>query len=206
MRELDVPFAEELARFGDEPSWGELRKLSPSGKVPCLVDGSQVVWDSLAITEYVAERHRNVWPADAAARAWARSAAAEMHSGFAQLRNYCSMTCGVRLRLKEFPDSLRSDIGRIEQLWSEGLRRFGGPFLAGSVFTAADAFYAPIAFRVQSYALTLSPIAMSYVQRLLALPSMQRWYADALQETFRDEPHEREILQVASVLEDIRQT
>jgi glutathione S-transferase len=204
MRELEIGFREHLVPFGDESSWQSFRKISPSGKVPCLVDGDIVVWDSLAIAEYLAERHSGVWPQEVEARAWARSAAAEMHSGFMELRNRCSMTCGVRLRLKETPPALARDIARLETLWSDGLARFGGPFLAARSFTAVDAFFAPVAYRVQTYGLELSPGAAAYVQRLLEVPAMRQWYAAALAERFRDTPHEAEILELASVLEDLR--
>src|ERR1700730_14632603 len=96
MRELKIPFREHLVAFGEESSWQSYRKISPTGKVPCLVDGQTVVWVSLAIAEYLAERHAGVWPADPRARSWARSAAAEMHSGFGDLRGRCSMSCGHR--------------------------------------------------------------------------------------------------------------
>jgi glutathione S-transferase len=204
MRELKIAFTEHLVRFGDEPAWAAFRKISPSGKVPYLVDGKTAVWDSLAITEYLAERHAAVWPQDSAARAWARSAAAEMHSGFAELRNRCSMSCGVRVRLKDTPASLERDIARLDALWSDGLARFGGPFLAGKTFTAADAFFAPVAFRIQSYSLPLGSAAAAYAQRMLAGPSMKAWYADGIAEKFRDEPHESEILQMGAVVEDLR--
>jgi glutathione S-transferase len=145
MRELTIAFREHLVPFGQESSWRAYRKISPTGNVPCLVDGEIVVWDSLAITEYLAERHPAVWPSFAAARAWARSAAAEMHSGFSELRSRCSMSCGQRVRLNECPAVLERDIARLGAVWNEGLRRFGGPFLAGEAFTAVDAFYAPMA-------------------------------------------------------------
>ena len=203
MREAGIEFEEHLLPFG-APAWEDFRKLSPSGKVPCLVDGATIVWDSLAIAEYLAERHPGVWPQDAEARAFARCAAAEMHSGFMELRNRCSMSCGVRLRLKEMPAALKRDIARLETLWSDGLARFGGPFLAASSFTAVDAFFAPVAYRVQSYGLELCPPAAAYVQRLLQLPAMRRWYAAALAENFRDAPHEAEILEMATVIEDLR--
>ncbi len=175
-----------------------------AGKVPWLVDGDTIVWDSLAITEYLAERYPRVWPADAAARAWARCAAAEMHSGFTELRNSCTMNCGVRVQLKAFSAGLKSDIARIDALWNEGLSRFGGPFLAGPTFTAVDAFFAPVAFRVQTYGLALSPAARQYVDRMLALAPMQDWYAAALAEPWRDAEHEAELAQVGTVLQDLR--
>ncbi len=204
MRELGIPFTEHLIPFGHVLSWEAYRKISPSGKVPCLLDGDTAVWDSLSITEYLGERH-HVWPADAKARAWARSAAAEIHSGFSALRTHCSMTCGVLLRLHESSPALLQDIARLNALWDDGLRRFGGPFLAGRAFTAVDAFFAPVAFRVRSYSLALELPAAGYSDRLLALAGMQEWYRDALRETFRDQPHEEEIARMGEVLEDLRQ-
>jgi len=208
MRQLGISFTEQLIHFGDAPAWASFRRISPSGKVPCLIDrqgdGTVVVWDSLAIAEYLAERHPGVWPAEPAARAWARSASAEMHSGFGELRNRCSMSCGVRVRLHESPAPLRQDIARIGALWNDGMRRFGGPFLAGAAFTAVDAFFAPVALRIQTYDLTLDPLSGAYSGRLLNLESMREWYAAAIAETIRDEPHEREMLQMGSVISDLR--
>jgi len=204
MRELGIPFREHLLPFGEELSWQSFRKLSPSGKVPCLVDGDIVVWDSLAIAEYLAERHDGVWPREARARAWARSAAAEMHSGFGELRNRCSMSCGQRIRLHEVPAPLERDMDRLAALWNEGLRRFGGPFLAGGSFTAVDAFYAPVAFRIQTSELALDVQAGAYASRLLTLRAMREWYADALKETLRDQPHEDDVARVGTVLQDLR--
>ena len=204
MRELGIEFAEHLIRFGDAPRWDAFRKISPSGKVPYLVDGKRAVWDSLAIAEYLAERHGEVWPRDTGARAWARSAAAEMHSGFAELRNRCSMSCGVRARLKERPPALERDLERLQALFGDGLSRFGGTFLAGDRFGAVDAFFAPVAFRVQTYGLQLGAAAASYLERLLSLPSMNAWYAAGIQERFRDLPHDQEIAQMATVTQDLR--
>ncbi len=204
MRELKIAFREHLVVFGDESSWQSYRQISPAGKVPCLVNGDIVVWESLAIMEFLAERHAGVWPAQAAARAWARSAAAEMHAGFGELRSRCSMSCGVRVRLHEFPAALERDIARLGALWNDGLRRFGGPYLAGEAFTAVDAFYAPVAFRIQSYGLTLDTVSVAYTDRLLNTRSMREWYAEALQETLRDQPHDDEITQVGRVVEDLR--
>jgi len=205
MSELGIAFTEHLLRFGDAPAWEIYRKVSPAGKVPCLIDGGTAVWDSLAIIEYLAERHPGVWPHDPLARAFARSAAAEMHSGFGELRNRCSMNCGLRVRLNELTSALESDLARVGALWAEGLSRFGGPFLAGPAFTAVDAFFAPVAFRAQTYSLPLSGVAAAYVARLLALRSMHSWYAAALKERFRDEPHEAWVRSMGTVLEDLRE-
>jgi glutathione S-transferase len=163
-----------------------------------------VVWDSLGITEYLAERHAGVWPGDAAARAWARCASAEMHSGFGSLRNTCSMNCGLRITLNEVSPALQRDLDRIDELWSEGLERFGGPFLAGAAFSAVDAFYAPVACRVRTYGLALSVPAAAYVERLLALPPMLDWDRAALVEPWRDEEHEVDALAVGRLVEDLR--
>ena len=204
LRTLDIPFEERCVPFETGSSYGKFRRFSPTGKVPCLVDGSTVVWDSLAIAEYVAERHPGAWPVDPVARAWARSAAAEMHSGFTALRNECSMSIGVRIRLHARSEGLRRDVARIDELWSEGLSRFGGPFVAGASFTVADAFFVPVAFRVRTYGLALGAPAEAYAQRLLALPSSLAWEADALRETWREFAHEQEILASGTLLEDFR--
>jgi glutathione S-transferase len=204
LRELGLPFSEHISVFAPGSNWQAFRAFSPNGRVPCLHDGESVVWDSLAIAEYLAERHPAVWPHDAAARNWARCVAAEMHAGFGALRQHCSMSCGLRVRLHEIGPALAADIARIDELWCEGLRRFGGPYLAGDRFSAVDAFYAPVAFRAQTYALPLSEKAAAYAQRLLALPSMQHWYADALAEPWRDAAHDAEVASVGVVTADLR--
>ena len=204
MRELGIAFDEHLLIFGQASSWEGYDRISPSGKVPCLIDAETAVWDSLAIAEYLAERHDSVWPADAAARAWARSAAAEMHSGFNDLRNCCSMSCGIRVKLHNVSIGLARDIARIGAVWDDGLNRFGGPFLAGKNFTAVDAFYAPVTFRVQTYGLRLDTASAAYASRLLDLRSMRLWYESALNETWRDDPHEVEVMQTGRVVEDLR--
>src|SRR5215510_16231215 len=136
MRELAIPFEERLTPFTDTYSPGLFRSFSPTGRVPCLTDHGLIVWESLAITEYLADRHPGVWPAVGGARAWARCAAAEMHAGFGALRDVCSMNCGIRVRLNEVSEALAGDVARLQALWNEGLRRFGGPFVAGPAFTA----------------------------------------------------------------------
>ena len=203
MSELGIAFEEKGHVFGQDFQQ-TIDGKSPSRKVPVLHDEGIVVWDSLAIAEYLAERHPGVWPADPARRAWARCAAAEMHSGFQALRNTCGMNCGIRVKLNAQPDSLRKDLARIGELFTEGLERFGGPFLAGPAFGAVDAFFCPVAYRVQSYGLELPPAAMGYVKRLLALPSMKRWYEAALAEPYRDEPHEIEIAAAGKITQDLR--
>lgn len=205
MRELGIEFNEQLIVFGDEPTWQAYRRLSPSGKVPCLTDESTTVWDSLAIIEYLAERHEGVWPKDAKARAWARCAAAEMHSGFQSLRDICSMNVGLRIRMNTVSEGLQKDVDRIDSLWSHGLQQFGGPFLAGDRFSAVDAFFAPVVYRVRTYGLDLSEGAAAYVERVLALGSMQQWEAESLAEPWRDTEHEDIAFTVGTLLADHRQ-
>ena len=204
MRTLDIPFTEMLMPFDDGSSWASFRAFSPSGQVPCLVEGEVTVWDSLAIAEYLAERHQGVWSTDPAARAWARSAAAEMHAGFSVLRDVCTMNCGIRVRLDAISPALQRNLDRIAELWLEGLDRFGGPFLAGEAFTAVDAFFAPVAVRIQTYGLVLPEAAMDYAERLLDLPAMQAWVDDALAETWREPAHEAEARAAGAILEDRR--
>ncbi|MFT3858410.1 MAG: glutathione S-transferase family protein [Aquabacterium sp.] len=204
MTELGIAFAERLQPFERGSSWEAFRSFSPTGKVPCLHADGLRLWDSLAIVEFLAERHTGVWPADAQARAWARCAAAEMHAGFGVLREMCSMNCGVRIQPNGIPPDLQRELDRLAELWLEGLARFGGPFLAGERFTAVDAFYAPVAFRVQTYGLRLPDLAEAYVARLLALPAMQAWYAAALAEPWREPAHEAAATQYGQVTSDLR--
>ncbi|WP_434721878.1 glutathione S-transferase family protein [Mesorhizobium sp. RIZ17] len=206
MRTLDIPFEEQLNPLPTGSSWNVYRQTSPNGRMPCLVDDGWAVWDSLAIVEYLAERHSGVWPADARARAWARSAAAEMHSGFSALRGACSMSCGVRVELFETSEALRHDLFRLGDLWNDGLARFGGPFLAGGSFSAVDAFFAPVAFRLKSYRLAVEGAAAAYPPRLLDLPAMREWYVSALAETWREPGHDAEIGAAGVIVEDLRAT
>lgn len=203
MRALGIAFEEKLHFFGSGFNVKESGQ-SPSGRVPALHDGERIVWDSLAIAEYLAERHPGVWPADDGARAYARCAAAEMHSGFANVRNDCSMSCGVRMELHAQSDALKAELARLAELWGEGIQQFGGPFIAGKSFTAADAFFCPVAFRVQTYGMALPPVAAAYVKTLLALPAMQEWYQSALVEEARDFPHEQEIVAAGRLTQDFR--
>jgi glutathione S-transferase len=205
MKAVGIDFEEKLHRFGagfaaDAPDF------SPSGKVPCLVDDDTMVWDSLAIIEYLAERHPKlgVWPADAVARAWARCAAAEMHSGFTNLRGQHGMNIGVRVTVAKRSPDLLADIARINGLWNEGLARFGGPFLAGGQFTAVDAFFAPVVFRFQTYGVPLTGAAADYAKLMLTHPAMREWETDALAEDFRDPPHDAELADIGSITADLR--
>jgi glutathione S-transferase len=199
-----IDFDERLVPFPGGDSFDFFRRHSPNGRVPCLIDGPDAIWDSLAIAEYVAERHPGAWPADARLRGWQRSAAAEMHSSFSTLRTMCGMNCGVRVSLNDRPAALLRDIARVAELWAQGLLRSGGPFLNGETFGVLDAFFAPVAFRAQTYALDFGPEGNAYVERLLAVPAMREWYAAALAEPMRDEEHEAELRLYGTVTQDLR--
>ncbi|SPE35729.1 Glutathione S-transferase [Burkholderiales bacterium] len=205
LRERAIAFTEQLVPFAGSSNRELFRSFSPSGTVPCLVDQGLTVWDSLGIVEFLAERHAGIWPADPAARSWARCTAAEMHSGFGVLRERCPMNCGIRVRLEVIAAELGQDIARIEELWNEGIGRFGGPYLAGASFTAVDAFFAPVAFRVQTYGLALGGAAAGYAQRLLALGAMRAWYDEALREAWREPAHEADARRAGAWIEDLRQ-
>lgn len=206
MKTLGIPFTERLVPLEQGSCWDSYRSFSPNGLVPCLHDDDVTVWESLAITEYLAEDHDGVWPSDKHARAWARSATAEMHAGFSALRNDCSMNCGIRIQLDSISSALQKDLARLDELWNEGLSRFGGPFLAGESFCAVDAFFAPVAFRLQTYDLALSGEAEAYTRRLLGLAAMKDWYDAGLKETWRENDHEKGALDSGTLLADLRST
>ncbi|NKB99130.1 MAG: glutathione S-transferase [Pseudomonadales bacterium] len=204
LTELQIPFTEELVPFDDDSSYEKFRTFSPSGLVPCLIDRDETIWESLAIVEYLAERHSTIWPYSQQARAWARSATAEMHAGFSNIRNDCPMTVGLRIRLHSQSEGLVHDIARLAELWRQGLTRFGGPYLAGSRFTAVDAFFAPVVFRIQTYGLEVPADCRSYVDLMLKLPGMSSWSDAALAESFREPSHEDEIHALGAWLQDYR--
>jgi glutathione S-transferase len=158
--------------------------FSPSGLVPCLHDGDAIVWDSLAIVEYLAECHPPMWPDDHVARAFARSITCEMHSGFSALRAEMTMCIRERVDVRPWSPKLADDIERIARIFDETRRRFGqnGAFLFGR-YSIADCFFAPVAFRFRTYGVELAGIARAYVQSLLAHPDVMAWERDALAET-----------------------
>ena len=160
------------------------RAFSPTALVPALHDGTTAVWDSLSISEYLAERHPGMWPADPASRAWARSIAAEMHSSFATLRNDMTMCIRERVDVRPWSDTLAANIARVEEIWTESRRRYGagGAYLCGA-FSLADVFYAPVAFRFQTYAVQPAGAAATYLKALLAQPFLREWESAALAET-----------------------
>jgi glutathione S-transferase len=176
MKVLGVPFEEKRVPLYTPQAKAELLRHSPAGKVPILVDGATVVWDSLAILEYLAERHQQLWPADAGERARARSLAAEMHSGFPQLRTHMSMNIRRRLPGRGRTPEVLAEIERIQAIFDAAR----GPFLFGG-FGAVDAMYAPVVLRFRTY--EVEARNRRYVESMLELPALREWIEAAERET-----------------------
>lgn len=204
MTMLGIPFDDRLEEFRG-PTNPEFRAFSPTGQVPVLLHDSRTIYDSLGITLYLADRHEGIWPTGEAERAWAMCAVAEMHGGFSALRTDCTMNVGVRVKPKPMSEALQRDVARISELWAQGLDNFGGPFLAGPHFTAADAFFAPVAFRVRTYGLDVGHAGQEWVHNMLTLPAMLAWENDALKESWREAGHEEELRACGEVTADYRQ-
>ena len=202
LRQAGIPFEEKLVRFDAFDAGSQFKQalagLTPTGKVPVLQDDALVIWDTLAIAEYLAEQfpEKQLWPKDKAARARARSVCAEMHAGFSALRSHCTMNIEASL-----PDTgaliwrdqpaVRADVERLVVMWSELLQAYGGPLLFGN-FSIVDAYFAPVCMRLKTYALPVPPAIAAYVERVAALPGVAAWIADARAEAdFRafEEPY-----------------
>ena len=204
MKALGIPFAERFEAFAKSDNYEDFRKFSPTGQVPVLIDGTRVVPDSLGITLYLAERHAGIWPPDEEARIFAQGAVSEMHGGFGHLRNDCTMNVGVHVQPKPMSEGLKRNVNRVREIFEQGLDRFGGPWLAGSEFSAVDAFYAPVAFRIRTYGLDVGK-GQRWVDHVLAHPAMQQWEAEALAEEWREEAHEAELAAAGVITADYRQ-
>ena len=197
LAEAGIAFQEVMVRFDSFAPGSQFRKtmdaLSPVGKVPVLVDGDVVIWDTLAIAEYLAEQFpaKQLWPAEARARARARSICAEMHSGFGALRSACPMNIEAHLPAlgqliwRDKP-AVRRDVARLVAMWSELLEQHGGPLLFGR-FCIADAYFAPVCMRLKTYGLPVPPEITAYIEAVCALPGVKAWVEAALVERdFRD--------------------
>lgn len=188
VKQSGLPFEEIVVPLYNE-DWDKRREgdeFAPSqGKVPILWDGDTVVWDSMAIIDWLADRvgRERFWPADDAARAMARSMAAEMHSGFAALRREHSMNIRRQFPSAPLSEEVEADLARIYSLWAQARARFGGSgdFLFGE-FGAADIMYAPVCTRLVTYSIPMPRFAVSYVQAIFSHPCMQSWIADAQEE------------------------
>jgi glutathione S-transferase len=195
MKQLGIAFDEVRLRFHSSEWDAQIERWSPSRMVPVLWRGEQSVWDSLAIMETLHDWHpgAGVWPGDATARAFARSIAAEMHSGFRDLRSSMPMNIRSSHPGRGLTPETQANIARIERLWGEARRRFGadGPFLFGA-FCAADAMYAPVVMRFRTYAVKLSPESGRYCEAILSAPGVRAWIDEALKEkefVAEDEPY-----------------
>ena len=202
LRQAGIPFEEIMIRFDSFDEGSEFKKkisaINPAGKVPVLADDGLIVWDTLAIAEYVAERfpEKNLWPASVQARARARSVCAEMHSGFGALRSDCPMNIEADLvetgqRVWRDKPAVRADVARIAAMWRELLEQYKGAMLFGD-FGIADAFFAPVCMRLKSYALPVPAEISAYIERVCALPGVKAWIDGALAENdFRgfEEPY-----------------
>ena len=203
LKALDIPFTDRIEPFAAPVNYAAFRSFSPTGQVPVLIDGERTVWDTLGIVIYLADRHPAVWPAEAEARTFAQCAASEMHAGFSAFRNDCTMNVGVRVRPRPASAALAKDITRIREIFETGLTRFGGPWLAGADFSAADAFFAPVAFRIRTYGLDVGA-GQAWVDRILAHPAMLQWEAEALAEFWREASHEEELAAAGEITADYR--
>lgn len=185
LTELAIPFEEIVIPLRRPDTSAAIRRHSPAGKVPVLVDGDVTVWDTLAIVEYAAERwpDAGVWPRERGARALARAISAEMHAGFMPLRRACPMDLGHRFAERDRGEEMARDVARIEAIWTDARTRYGasGPYLFGA-FSAADAMYAPVVARFEGYGIAVDPEARAYMDTILRLPSYRAWREAALRE------------------------
>jgi glutathione S-transferase len=187
LRAKQIPFEEVfIPLYVGGADKQRLLDLSGAGKVPILIDGEVTVWDSLAIIEYVAERFpdKQLWPEAPAQRAHARSISAEMHSGFAALRNECGMNLHRQVRAVALSSEARADISRVQEIWTECRARYGksGPFLFGAL-SAADAMFAPVVHRFRTYAVEVAPEVQAYMATMMSLPAFAEWTRAGLAET-----------------------
>ena len=185
LKEAKLPFREMIIHLRQSDTKARILEYSPAGKVPVLIDGREMVWDSLAILDYLAARFPDtrLWPQDLAGMAFARSISAEMHSGFPDLRRELPMDIGVELPMPVLSPAATADVERVQAIWRDARGRFGaaGPFLFGR-FSNADAMYAPVVTRFRTYGVPVDPVCAAYMDAVLALPSMTAWYRAADEE------------------------
>jgi glutathione S-transferase len=196
LKHFGIPFDEELLPLSGEGWQENIRRKSPTGRVPVLIDGEAVVPETIAIIEYLNDKYpaKGIWPSDRLKRAQARAVSAEMHGGFSMLRDTAPMNLRSSHPGKVALDPIARDLRRIEQIWGELTDESGGPFLFGK-FTAADAMYAPVATRIRTYALPVSDAGMEYVEAIYGLPAFQEWLAEAIKEPWVVEDDEIDIMQ-----------
>jgi len=194
MATLHIPFEETVVNIYDEAGKKKLRRFSPTGKAPVLVDGDVRVWESLAIIEYLHEKYpaKNIWPKTRAARAFARAISNEMHAGFMPLRQHCPTNFRRAPKFRVLTPEAAESVRRIEIIWAETREIFGSkkkPFLFGD-FCAADAMFAPIVNRLHIYETPVSPQTRDYMEAIMALPAWAAWHKDAAKEKWRHEVYD----------------
>ena len=189
MTALGISFEEILIPFGTPLGNPDFRArvaaYTPTGLVPVLIDDDVQVWETLAIMEYLAEKFpdKHLWPADVKARAQARAISSEMHAGFGALRSECPVNLRRPIRERALPEAARANVARVDAMWSDCRAKYGGPFLFGK-FCAADAMYAPMVARLNTYGQKVSREALAYMETMMALPAWAEWRAAALKETW----------------------
>jgi glutathione S-transferase len=185
MKAFDLPFDETVVPLFQASSKQEVLRYSPSGKVPVLIDGDFVVWESMAIIEYLAEMHplKGIWPSEAAARAHVRAASAELHAGFSALRSACPMNLGKRFARRERGEAVAQDVVRVTAIFREARARFGssGAFLYTD-FSAMDAMFAPVVTRLETYSIRVDAVSRAYMDAVLSHPAFRACRAAALAE------------------------
>jgi glutathione S-transferase len=193
LRHFEIPFEEIVIPMARAETRAEMMVYAPTGKCPSLHDGDIAVWDSLAIVEYIAESFPAVaiWPKDRAARAYARSLAAEMHSGFTGLRSHLPTVFRRAVQKRELTPEAEADLARIEAAWAEARQKFGagGAFLFGD-FSAADAMFAPVVERLRAYDAPVGAATRAYMEAMMALPAWRDWVAGAQAEPWRIEKYD----------------
>jgi glutathione S-transferase len=185
MKHFGIPFTEHVVSVAGREYNPALKPLAGNARVPCLHDDGFAIWESIAIAEYLAERHPQMWPAGPKARARARSVSAEMHAGFGALRTAMPMNLKMKLKGKPAAPAVQRDIDRIVEIWIEARTQFAsgdGPWLFGD-FSVADAMFAPVAWRLHIYNVDLPPVAAAWRDTVLVHPAVREWHAAALLET-----------------------
>lgn len=189
MKHFEIPFEEILIKLDLPDTTANIKKYSPTGKVPALIDGDFVIWESAAIMEYLNEKYpeKKMYPSDMQDRAVARSLCMEMHAGFFKMREILSFNVKKSYQNFNFGDA-KADIERVKYIWETQLKKSSGPFLFGS-FSIADAMFAPVVGRFKTYGVPADGVVKNYCERILNLPAMQQWYDGASKEDFEAQYH-----------------
>ncbi len=196
MKAKKIPFTETLIPLAQSDTSEKIREKSPSGMVPVLIDDGHVIWESLAIVEYLAEKFPDagIWPKDVKARAHARSASCEMHAGFSELRSRCSMNLRKKHPARDRGEKLATEVRRLQEIFMEAKRDYGrsGPFLYGD-FCAADAMFAPVLTRFETYSIPVDQDTRNYMEAVFNMPEFIEWKTAGLEEVWINEKYEDDV-------------